>query len=128
LISALCFLSEFGCLKVQVVQCHWLVIGVVLLCFVKPKNKERFKWWTFTRYQNPRIRTPSFQRTEVLVVLIKGGTGDFGKEITHWPPYLKYKGLVGGTQESLSPFYPFILFFKGRKLFFSNFLMIRKNP
>ena len=63
------------------------------------------------------------------MVLIKGGTGDFGKEITQWPPYLKYKGLEGvdtGKPEPILSIY--IVSLRGENFFFSNFLYDKKKP
>ena len=72
----------------------WLMLKLfVFVCFtlVKPKGKERFRWWTSMRSQNPRM--PSLERTKVVVVaVLTGGTGDWIRQIIHTKGYMREAG------------------------------------
>lgn len=103
---------------------------VFVFGFVKPKGKEQFKWWTFMRYQSPRM--PSLERTKVAV--LKGGTGDWCEWMNWHNSFIITQSLFWSYEkkkktqyrQTLKPVYSLILFlWRKKKLISFNFPLIK---
>lgn len=89
-------------------SCWWFLCFVSVCVVLKPKSKERFRWWTSMTYQNPR--TPSLQRTKVVVVVVlTGGIGDWLRQIHTYRGYLRQ---IGSSKTGFASYFGFL---KSRK-------------
>lgn len=101
---------------------------VFVFGFVKPKGKEQFKWWTFMRYQSPRM--PSLERTKVAV--LKGGTGDWCQWMNWHNSFIITQSLFWSYEKKDSipanpktGLFSYIIFVKEKKLISFNFPLIK---